>query len=249
MTINTYDSSDRKRANDNTIYYFTTHDYAISNIRNSRIKISNFESVNDIFELKAIDHTYADDIHNKGLTLGVKNLSKRLGFLSFSKFWDSPLMWGHYSKNTGICLGYKIIGKNITPREITYSNKKESMVSLVGNMLSSTVDEEKFLNYLYKKSYDWVYEQEVRIITEFKNKDPETGLYFFPTSKKLKLTEIILGPKSGYIPNDIKTYLDLNQIPGEITIFKAKPSDSHLFLMDEDTKYMKVQHKYKTPDI
>lgn len=186
-----YNIENRKRTK-NHIYYFTSHEHAISNILNNRIKLSNFNTVNDIYELRAFDSESEEEIYNITVGQRITQIKDAMGFVSFSKFWDSPLMWGHYASNTGICLGYKP-SEDVTLREINYDDKKIPVSDI-----HSSKDKDDKLNiifkFFYQKSSDWEYEQELRLLSSFEYRDIETGLYFYNTSNKLELKEIIIAP-------------------------------------------------------
>ncbi|MBI9055983.1 MAG: DUF2971 domain-containing protein [Bacteroidales bacterium] len=226
-----YDNSNRKRSGENYYYYFTSHEYAISNIKNNRIKISSYTSANDIHELLSINFS-GNDIE---AIIAQKHYRTNMGFISFSKYWDNPLMWGHYSDNNqGLCLGFIINYpmddtdyrlKKIQPNELDHytPTNKETSIRNIRCMVNT-------------KSTDWIYEQESRLFEDLKVRDVETGLYFKELDEKIELKEIIVGPKSQYNPQDVRCFLDKIRFAGCVKIFKVKPSNE-LYLLEKDENF------------
>ncbi len=225
-----YDYRNRKRTGKN-YYYFTSHDYAISNIRNNRIKLSTFNHVNDIHELISINFTKNDSEALKA----IEHYKNEMGFISFSRFWDSPLMWGHYSDNNkGICLGFEI---NDYVDDTEYATQKMQAFELNDyDPKSNKTSIANIRGVINRKSLDWIYEQESRFFENLQEKDIETGLYFKEFDENFGLKEIIIGPKSQYNPNDILKYLEKIRFKGPVNIFKIKPSKDY-YLMEKDDKY------------
>lgn len=243
MTNKTYNNDNRKRTNDNTFYYFTTHDFAISNLKNSRIKISDYTTVNDIHELSSINFTEND---TEALS-AIEHYKRNVGFISFSKYWDSPLMWGHYSENNrGVCLGFEI---TLPMSDTTYRSEKIHVSELEGyTPTSKKTSIDIIRNIVNTKSSDWIYEQESRLFENFDIKDLETGLFFREIDKDLNLKEIIIGPNSKFSPKDFKNYLCKIQFEGSLKIFKTKPS-SDFYLMDIDYNFNEEFYEYKKPTL
>ena len=89
------------------LYYFTSAKYALLNIEQSHIKISDLNRVNDPYEFLAVKLNQRSR-HNL-LTKVISHLGKQFGIVCFSKCYNNPLSWGHYSDACkGICLGFDI---------------------------------------------------------------------------------------------------------------------------------------------
>lgn len=171
------------------VYYFTSAEYAISNIALGRVKVSRFSELNDPFELLAL----------KSSRSSVRNISKLLrdeydktsGLISFSKDWISPPMWSHYgSTHRGICLGFNLQRKSVL--DVIYENER------VSDRLPHLAGEEVILDTLRKKlsrikSGHWEYESEARLVFPLESAIKEGSLYFKPLGPDLELAEVILG--------------------------------------------------------
>ena len=84
-------------------YHFLPHEFGISNIALSRIKISRYEDLNDPFEL------LAGEMSETKLRQAVSAMKKFFhdtkGIISFSRNWENPVLWSHYAdKHRGMAL-------------------------------------------------------------------------------------------------------------------------------------------------
>lgn len=226
-----YNLSNRRRTKEN-LYYFTSHNYGISNIIHNRLKVSLYSNINDCHELLPFRD---GEEYYEALTIWVQSFQKKYGFVSFSRYWDNPLMWGHYTNNNGICLGFDCKKSGIA-LDVHYRIEKLNREEVLKRFSSSSYSEMYINEMLTTKSIDWEYEQETRIIKNLIYKDPEAGCYFYNLDKDLVLDEIIIAPRSEYCPNDIKLFLRSINYPEEVKIFKVIPSNKY-FLMEIDSKY------------
>lgn len=127
-------------------------------IIDKEIYIPNVKKLNDPFEL-ATQWQGPEQAKSNTAALYMlfqhENLIEKTGVLSFSKNFNNLLMWSHYgASHGGICLKFKIIDKDIygeSFKDVKYS---------------SSVPTKSKNNFLWTKSKDWQYEQEVRYITE-----------------------------------------------------------------------------------
>lgn len=97
----------------------------------------------------------------------LKMLSK-IGIISFSKRWNSTLMWAHYaSSHKGYCIGIDIdnsffadyranFKSDIVFQEVTYSNERLKIPYKSGETLD--------YNLMFTKSNEWEYEKEERLL-------------------------------------------------------------------------------------
>ena len=116
----------------------------------------------------------------------------RFGVASFSKRWDSILMWSHYSENhTGFCIGYnkdkleesKIYG---SAGMIHYNNDYPSLNPLqTGNI-------QDIISQSHTKASDWSYEEEYRL-TKLWDKSNPSVKDRITTLPKDFIEEVILG--------------------------------------------------------
>ena len=180
----------RSKADGTRVYYLTAAQYALSNIALRRIKIARFEDLNDPFEL--LGAHLGQSQFRPALRAIRKEINARRGLVCFSRAWRNPLLWGHYAdKHTGICLGFDVPDRDLAP--VIYA---KSLLRIDADEKGAPVLSEKVINKLQRTKYfDWRYEREMRLFVELDGKPLESGNYFLPFSFRLKLREVILGPK------------------------------------------------------
>ena len=146
----------------------------------------------------------------------------RTGVISFSKEWNSTLMWSHYGDyHKGICYGLDANSlKNSGGYEfgglIDYPIKFPEINPLKIN------DDETIYIQLGNKSKEWEYEKEYRIIKFFNNpiepSDPLRKFYF----KDGGIKEIILG--TNFPDEKVKEIQEIS-LKKNIQLFKAIKKD------------------------
>ena len=164
--------------------------FALSNIALKRLKLTRFHSLNDPFEMLAID--VACSVLRTGIRAKKSQIDGAQGILCFSKHWKNPLLWSHYAdKHRGIALGFDVPNSSLKP--VRYVARMDKI-----NLLSEDIPQEKFDVFLdrlrYTKFKDWKYEDEVRQFFNLRSLSEQGGLYFVPFSQDLLLREVILGP-------------------------------------------------------
>lgn len=184
------------------VYYYTSQEFALSNILNERIKISLLDDLNDPFEFLGIE--LSDKDFRSSFQAARDEAAKGFGIISFSKDWNNPLMWGHYGdKHKGICLGFDIDDSHI--KEVTYFPKRMpaevDMRKKYGGLTEDVV-----VNLMCTKYIEWKYENEVRVIVPLEEKDP-SGFYFTDFKGNIDLKEIILGPRCNLETSQVAKYL------------------------------------------
>lgn len=182
-------------SNPERLYHFTATQFALDDLRNKRLKIAQFDDLNDAFELKSVnlcdpDHARAfDGIELVGFKGFKAEIAKRFGVLCFSESKADILQWAHYADHhRGICLGFDVSGdgkfgqvKYVTER-FAFPAKPDTAFSW--DLLST-------------KSKAWEYEKEWRVFLELKegiwNEGASRLLYFADFGTELALREVILG--------------------------------------------------------
>jgi hypothetical protein len=175
------------------LYYFTSANYGIENLKRRRLKISDFSNVNDPFELLGIE--LRDKEVRKAVNFQKSKISKKNGLLCFSEDKYNPVQWAHYAENhKGVCLGFEIPEKML--RKVKYVSER-----LARDTLDQAECNEKLLT---TKFSHWSYEQERRLIIELSNysKDSE-GLQFKKFGSDIVLKEVYIGCKSELNFDDI----------------------------------------------
>lgn len=172
------------------VYYLTEVEHAISNIKHQRIKVSDFDSLNDPYELLAAK---SNDPEFRKFQSHNKNYVKtKVGLICFSETYENPVMWSHYGKrHSGVCLGFDV--KTEYAFQVTYNKQRtflsnQEISNQNGELRKAVIDS------LKTKYIDWAYEKEVRMLLDFK-KDcfQEDGKYFYRFGSDLVLKEVLLG--------------------------------------------------------
>lgn len=175
------------------VYYFTSAKFGLENIKEKRLKVSDFNNVNDPFELLGIK------LSGKNLRSELKKLksqiSKETGFICFSEDWQNPLLWGHYAENhKGICLGFDVKDEHL--KKVKYVKQR------LDNSKCYAKKKEKLLT---TKFSHWSYEKEHRMIIDLSTRSyDKCKLFFKPFSTHLKLREVIIGCESKVSQSKVK---------------------------------------------
>jgi hypothetical protein len=112
----------------------------------------------------------------------------------FSRSWRNPVQWSHYAaKHTGLCLGFNIPANLLT--KVRYSSTRlQARVDVIEG--GGPKSQKEMLKVLSTKYAHWRYESEMRLFTRLNDRDPDTGLYFANFSRRMSLSEVIVGPQS-----------------------------------------------------
>ncbi|CCN72688.1 DUF2971 domain-containing protein [Vibrio nigripulchritudo] len=192
------------------VYYFTSAEYGLQNIEYSRLKVSDFNNVNDPFELLGIE--LSDKSVRSALKREKSQISKSTGFICFSEDWQNPVQWGHYAENhKGICLGFDVSDENL--KKIKYVKKRLNTSNFYAN--------DKKEKLLTTKFSHWSYEKEHRIIVDLSSRTPDDrGLFFEPFSQHMKLREVIIGCESSVTQSAVRDLCENKD--KKIKIFNAR---------------------------
>ena len=214
--------SKRRTLSHMRLYYFTTTEHGLMAIRDQRIKLAEIDKLNDPFECLALDLS-DPEVKRRSEGWKEKIFSKEHLFLCLSKNWNHPLMWSHYAQNhKGMCLCLEADNEILS--KVSYiSQRIKRSLEEIQNLVEN--EDPIFLDYvtLYKAKV-WSYEREYRIISPRVNADPVNLLYFRPFDEKLKLTKVLLGPKSEVSIDRVK--LITNAVNSKIEIIKTKLSET-----------------------
>jgi hypothetical protein len=170
------------------VYFFVEAQWAIKNIVNQRLKVCRFLDLNDPFELFAGEQR--DKILRKRMRNWAREINRDDGLLCFSESWRSPLMWSHYGdRHKGMCLGFDV-DANIL-ETINYLAKRPVVKGL------DLADPPKWWRrmVLTTKFSRWKYEKERRVVLPLMNLQEEEKRFFKSFDDKLKLVEVIAGPR------------------------------------------------------
>lgn len=95
-------------------------------------------------------------------------------------------------RHRGLALGFEM--RRDLAQHVIYDEQRS--ISEATQLISGDANEKLVNKFLRTKYVHWHYEQEVRVFTELKDSDPETGLYFSNFSDELRLSEVIIGGES-----------------------------------------------------
>lgn len=170
------------------------NDMASAHRYDPEMRGKDFQNIFDNFKSRLFDVESFQDEMDKSY---FNDQDKYYGILSLSKFWDSILMWSHYSNNhKGFCVGIK--GMSITKwfndkakgGGVNYENDFPDMQPQVMEKMSYKEFLERSFTETHTKAKGWCYEGEYRVL---KNNYPELLInrkdYLPPNS----IEEIILG--------------------------------------------------------
>ena len=123
------------------VYHFNKEEHGLNNLENKRLKIALIDKLNDPFEFLGMD--LSNHEFRQGMEKTMQDNSKSWGILCFSKCWDNPLMWSHYTDgHEGLCLGFEFHdSKNLL--QIDYrdtrlpSEELEAIIDADGETLES----------------------------------------------------------------------------------------------------------------
>lgn len=168
------------------VYHFLSATNALKDISKRRIKIAQFQDLNDPFELLPPD--LSDKSMRKAFRAFKKVMEQSNGILCFSRTKREPLLWSHYAdKHRGMCLGFDV--RDDTLKEVKYVSRRLVLKSL-RNLTKGTA-----IKFLSTKYQGWSYEKEVRAFLSLEEKDERNGLYFADFGDGIKLKEVLVGPE------------------------------------------------------
>jgi hypothetical protein len=172
-------------------YHLASAEHAISDISLGRLKVARFSEVNDPFELFALNCMKRE--LRKALTTFRDDQDRRIGLLSFSECWKSPVLWSHYADgHKGICLGFDI-KRTFGVRGVQKVRYEDSKLRSVADGPTALIGPELEGQLFVTKFRHWSYEKELRVFVELSKAIRERGLYFCPVNEDLRLREVILG--------------------------------------------------------
>lgn len=199
------------------VYHLCEAKWALDNLENGRLKVSQIEDLNDPFELSGPYLKTKEE--RKQFRSWRTNMAKEFGMLCFSRDWSNPVLWSHYAKkHTGIAIGFEIPSKMLM--DVIYSATRLPPESIQQAYRTQEEGEAYVKTLLLMKYNDWSYEDEVRVFTEIKEPDPSTGLHFVNFGDNLKVKEVIAGPLCTIDEATIRSTLSKYQ--QEISVVKAR---------------------------
>jgi hypothetical protein len=212
------------------VFKFLSAKYALQDIEEHRVKLSEYGDMNDPFEL--VGSTWADAEVDKILT---SHNVANYGAVCLSKNWSNPLLWSHYAdKHRGVCLGFDIPDRPGVAHEPIYLDRPETQnPKVLYDALQSEhavpAAERAVMRKLLLKFSDWDYEDEVRLLAHLDGKPGE--LSYFEFGDNLALREVIAGVRSTVSKSEIEERLRTYSTP--IRIRKARLSPDAFQIVED----------------
>jgi hypothetical protein len=198
-------------------YHFLNEKYGLEVLKNKRLKVSTFDSVNDPFELFC--HSLGDRELRKRMGGFKSSTSSSSGMICFSKSMNSPVQWAHYAdRHKGLCLGFEI--PDIYLESVKYVS--ERLDFHLEKPWSMDKADPRVTECFVTKYDHWSYEEEVRLFGKLGNPDKETGLYFLPFNKHMRLVEVIAGHASNITKQKLSRALQTGGLEAKLN--KVRPA-------------------------
>ncbi len=160
------------------LYHFTKFCNALQILSSKTLLFGKYSNMNDINEATRLTCTESFNMKDKKKKEEYSNLQKEIELyqqLSFTMDFDDNFrgfeltsMWGHYAENGfGVCL---VFDKNSLLQQLntTAKHKRVRYVSDISNFKDIGGDD-VFDEVFFKKSFDWKFENEYRVITKQEN--------------------------------------------------------------------------------
>jgi Protein of unknown function (DUF2971) len=218
------------------VYKFLSAKYALQDIKEHRIKLSEFGDMNDPFELLGLRL-----LDPEAESAFRSHFEKDVGALCFSTNWSNTILWSHYAdKHKGICLGLDIPDEPGAWHRPIYVDSPEMqelqewLETLRTAIARSDWDKARRVsakfterNFLLKFK-GWDYENEVRVLRvldhDLRNGELiwREGPSYFNFGEKLALREVIAGVRCTVSRSEIEEKLRGYSPP--IKVLKARLS-------------------------
>lgn len=170
------------------LYHYTPFDSAIKILQGRTLLFGRLKDMNDINELyRPMVPNFNPDLPRENFERLYNNLKKEIGKYQqisltvddFQKGFNIPAMWGHYAdKGNGVCLVFdknkfiKSLGngqkRHILFDGVSYTDEFSSTVFCQAKTDGSivTLNDEEEKEYFFRKTKDWRYEQEFRVLVK-----------------------------------------------------------------------------------
>jgi hypothetical protein len=214
-------------------YKFLDAKFGLKSLYERRLKQSRVSDLNDPFELTPYDLT--DIAVRKAFYKTREEMDSEKGLVCFSKDWNNPVIWAHYSdKHQGLCLGFEIPEMKGDPE-----NDEADQVTYIPELMQFPPNFEKMSdpehtafvrNAIFRKFEDWGYEKEIRVWGPLTNE--ESGFYFVPFGENMLLTEVIIGQKCPLSKAAIMRAL--GSLAGEVKISKARAAYDKFEMVEDE---------------
>jgi hypothetical protein len=143
------------------LYYFTETKWALEALKNQRLKVSNFNDLNDPFEL--LSPVASDKVNREIFKRNKNRIADAFRLICFSERFLSPVMWAHYAmKHTGMVLEFEILDSLV--EKVNYEQTRP----VIDHKEYSKWTDEKLFKFtrdiMTAKYEEWSYEEEWRFL-------------------------------------------------------------------------------------
>ncbi|AYM13425.1 DUF2971 domain-containing protein [Agrobacterium tumefaciens] len=214
------------------LYYYTKLQYGLMAVRDQRIKISSFETLNDPFDFVGIATSNEDD--RRTVQAHKDDIKSRAGLLCMSETWKEPLMWGHYADNhRGVSLAFEVNPNKF--RQVSYVEERPKLEDFgakkVTDLKGEVIDRISTMKF-----NQWSYEREWRSFVRLLNLDYVDGNHFKLFDNHLVLKGVLFGSRCD-IRDDRLTYV--LQKHDKIKVGFVRPAHSKFDIVIDQPKTKK----------
>ena len=195
------------------LYYYTSKQFGIKSLWEKRLKMAEYDFLNDPYELMPYDRR---EKRHRVQWHPIQDYLKQSGIVCFSESWQSVLMWAHYAeKHTGLVLGFDV--------DVVETDKVKYIEELLPSPMSDGVENwmttEVYMAAIQNKYIGWSYEREWRLRRPLPI--PVDGIHYKPFDEELVLREVIIGERCTLKPFDVADAVGA-QTPWDVKVKKAR---------------------------
>ncbi|CVI60974.1 DUF2971 domain-containing protein [Agrobacterium leguminum] len=188
------------------LYYYTKLQYGLASVRDKRIKISLYDSLNDPFDFLGVATDSKDQ--RKELKAIRDEISAKSGIICLSETWKEPLMWGHYAEaHKGVCLGFEVRAGHY--EQIKYRAERPRLADFGKTSIHELTDEDK-AQIAFRKFNHWSYEREWRRVVDLEPADFVDGNHYLRFDGSMVLKYILFGSRAKISSEQIKRIASAN---------------------------------------
>lgn len=155
----------KKIGNPKVIYKYMSSDYILNTLRDNYLFFNSFSNFNDPFDCNINLFDFNKEVDSKTGLRKLKDKEKQFQkelnsykICCFTRTQNNLLMWGHYANShKGVCLGFSAESSDLNALDMHYTKEFTK-----ANFFP--FDEDKLHHVFYSKSFEWEYEQEMRVV-------------------------------------------------------------------------------------
>ena len=173
------------------VYHFLPERYGIDDLKQRRLKVAEFNDLNDPFEVLSVQ--LSDREARRRFAAWRDKALVQYGLLCFSTSWRDPVLWSHYANShKGLCLGFDVPDSLLL--SVIYLKSRSSFADLLPSASNSGTEPGALF---HTKFEHWKYEDEVRRVVRLDEAVREGGLFSglsvrISSSRKLWSAPVVL---------------------------------------------------------